>query len=84
MMGITGGKNEHINDFLWWTLPHGHTSVDEPARTYIHRICADTRWSQEKLLGSMDDTDEWCVYVCEREREKERKNERERERERER
>ena len=37
-----GRKNELISDVLLWNLTHGHTSVNQLAKTYIHRLCADT------------------------------------------
>ena len=40
---------------LLWTLTHGHTNIDWPAKTYIDQLCANTRCSQEVLPGMMDD-----------------------------
>ena len=38
---------------------HGRSSVDRPARTYQHQLCAETGYSLEDLSGAMDDWDEW-------------------------
>ena len=35
-------KDELIHDVLLWTITHGHTSFGQPAKTYIHQLCADT------------------------------------------
>ena len=56
---------------------HLATSVDQPAKTYVHQLCADTGYGVGDLLGAMTDRDRWCmcmcvcvcVCVCERERE---------------
>ena len=34
-------KDECISDILLWTPWHGHTSVNQPAKTYIHQLCVD-------------------------------------------
>ena len=46
-------KNELISNVLLWTPTHGHTS-DWFAKTYLHQLCVDTRYSLEDLLGVMD------------------------------
>ena len=46
-------KDELMNDFLVWTPTHGHTSVDRPARTYVHQLSVDTGWCLEDLPGVM-------------------------------
>ena len=33
-------KGELICDVLKWTPTHGHTSVNRPAKTYMHHLCA--------------------------------------------
>ena len=53
-------------EFLLWTLTYGHTSVSQPAKTYIHRPCADMRCRSEDLPRIMADNEWW------RERERER------------
>ena len=52
-------KDELISEILLWTPTHGHTSIDRPAKTYIHRLCADTGCRVKDLPGAMDDLDEW-------------------------
>ena len=37
------------SDYLQWTPTHGHTSVDQLAKTYIHKLCADTGCHLEDL-----------------------------------
>ena len=32
-------KDEFISNALLWTTTHGHTSVSQPAKTYIHQLC---------------------------------------------
>ena len=46
---------------IWrsWPPTHRCTSVDLPARIYLHHICADTGFSLEELPGAMDDRGEW-------------------------
>ena len=52
-------KDELISNILLWTSTHGRASVDRLARTYIHRLCANTRCSLEDPPGAIDDRDEW-------------------------
>ena len=63
-----------MHNVLPWTPTHGHTNVGQPAKNYIHHLCADIGCSLEDLPAAIDNKDDW-----ERERERE---ERERERER--
>ena len=35
MLGTAGKVDELISDVLLWTPTHGHTSVDQPGKTYI-------------------------------------------------
>ena len=58
-------KDELISDILLWTLSHGRTKVGRPARTYIQKLCADTGYNLEDLLGAMDDRDGWRERVRE-------------------
>ena len=44
-----GHKDELINGYLLWTPTHGHTSVGQPAKTYIHLLCVDTGYCTENL-----------------------------------
>ena len=44
-------KNKLQSDVLLWTPTHGHTSVGQPAKIYIHQLlCADPRCTLEDLL----------------------------------
>ena len=52
-------KDELISDILLWTPSHGWAKEGRPARIYIYQLCADTGYSQEDLLGAMDDRDRW-------------------------
>ena len=52
-------KDELISVVLLWTLTLGLTSVDRPARTFIHQFCMDTRCSLEDILKTMDDINGW-------------------------
>ena len=51
--------DELISDVLLWTPSYGRACVGRPARTYIQQRSADTKCSQEYLLGAMYDRDEW-------------------------
>ena len=55
-------KDELISNILLWTCTHGHISVSQQVRTYIHHLFADTGWSLEDLPGVMDDRDGWWEY----------------------
>ena len=48
-------KDKHIRNVLLWTPNHRRTSVDRPARTYLHQLYVDTGCSWENLSGTMDD-----------------------------
>ena len=61
-MLVTAG--ELITDALLWTPTHRHTSVDRPAKTFIHQLCPHTRMSSGGLAMSDD-------HLRERERERE-------------
>ena len=36
-----------------------HTSIGQPAKTYIHQLCADTECSLEDLLTAKTDRERW-------------------------
>ena len=72
---------------LLWTPTYGHTGVGRLTKTYIYKLCADTRCRLEDLPKVMNDTDDERepresvqsalfdnIYV-ERERERERERE---------
>ena len=48
-------KDKLINDVLFWTPIHRHTSVGRLAKIYIHQLCADTGCSLENLPEGTDD-----------------------------
>ena len=50
-------KDEFIDNILQWTSAHGHTSVDQPAKPYIHQFCVDTRCCLEDLLRAITNWD---------------------------
>ena len=70
-----GGKDEFISQVLQRTSTHDHINSGRPAKTYLHKLCADTGCGIEDQLEAMNDR---CVCVCvcvrEREREKERES----------
>ena len=47
-------KNELISDIVPWTPPHGHTSVDWPAKTYIYQIWVEPGCSPEDLPNAKE------------------------------
>ena len=59
-------KDEFISDIFQWTPTHERGSIDRPARTYLHQLCADTGCRLEDL----DDRDGWGERERERERER--------------
>ena len=50
-------KDKLISDILLWIPKHGYTSVGQPAKIYIHEICADTGCCLEDLPRVMVDRD---------------------------
>ena len=50
-------KDQLIRDVLLWTYSHGCASVDRPARTYLHQLCADAGYGLKNLPGAMDERD---------------------------
>ena len=60
MMGTIGEvwMNSNVNVLLWTPI-HGHTNVGQSAKTYIHQLCTDTRWTLEDLSRVMVDKNSW-------------------------
>ena len=58
-------KEEHIRDILLWNPTNGPAKVEQPARTFIQLLCANTGCSLEDLQRSMDDRDGWRERVRE-------------------
>ena len=58
-------KNELMSDVLLLTLSHRRARVGWPARTYLQKLCTDTRCSIEELPGAMDDREEWRERIRE-------------------
>ena len=52
-------KDELISNIFLWIPTHEHASDGQPARTYLHQLCADTWYSLENLLGGMDNRNKW-------------------------
>ena len=50
------GKDEFMSDVVQWTHRHGHTSVNQQAKTYIHQLCADIGCRLEGLLKTLFST----------------------------
>ena len=50
MVGIAGEVRRNSSaTFTYGLLQHGHTSVGQPTKTYIHQLCADTGYRLENL-----------------------------------
>ena len=47
-------KNKLISNILLWTPKHEHSSVRQPAKTYIHQLTEDIRCCVEDFLIGMD------------------------------
>ena len=58
-------KDELMSDILLWIPSHRRAKAGPPARTYIQKLCADTGFSLEDLLGAMGDRDAWRERVRE-------------------
>ena len=43
------------SNILQWIPIYGRASVERPAGTYIHELCADIGCTLEELRGAMDD-----------------------------
>ena len=56
-------RDELIRDVLLWTPTHGRAKAGRPARTYIQKLCEDTRCCPEDLPRAMNDREEWRVRV---------------------
>ena len=56
-------KDKLISNILLWTPTYGHTSINWPAKTYIHRFCVDTGYHLENLPKAMANRDRWCEKV---------------------
>ena len=56
-------KEELKCDVLQWTPSHGRAKSGYPARTYMHKLYADTGFSPENLPKAMDDREEWRERV---------------------
>ena len=59
-------KDKLISNVLLRTTTHGHTSVDQPAPTYIHQLCADTEFHLEDLTSGIATEIQknlWCQYT---------------------
>ena len=52
-------KDELISDVLLWTPAYGQPKAERPARTYIHHLCEDTRYSPEDLPEPISDREKW-------------------------
>ena len=52
-------KDELISNILQWTPTSRHTNSIQPAKAYIHQLCADTRCHLEDLSKAMADWDSW-------------------------
>ena len=52
-------KDKLITNIHLWTPTHGHASVGQLAKIYLHQLCVDTGYSLENLMGAKDDGDGW-------------------------
>ena len=60
-----GGIDKLISNIFSWTLIHGRPGIGQPARTYVHQLCADIGYSLEDLPKAMDDKNRWQEKVRE-------------------
>ena len=58
-------KDKFLNDILLWTPTYGFARFGQPAKTYIHQLCANTGCCLEDLPDMMDDRDWWWKRVRE-------------------
>ena len=56
-------NDELVSDVLLWTPSHGWAKAGQPARTYIHQLCANTECSPEDLPEAVDDREGWRERV---------------------
>ena len=56
-------RDEHLSDVLLWTPSHRCAKAGWPARTYIQQLHADTGYSPEDLLETMDNREGWQENV---------------------
>ena len=52
-------KDKPISEILLWTPTHGRASVGQPARAYLHQLCANREYNLEYLPEAMDDKNGW-------------------------
>ena len=52
-------RDELISDVLLWTPTYGRAKAGRPARTYIQKLCDDSRCSPEDLPEAMNDSEKW-------------------------
>ena len=52
-------KDKIRSNLLLWTPTHGHTSIDQPAKSYIHQLWADNGCRLEDSTNVMTDRDGW-------------------------
>ena len=57
-----------LTNLLYITLTHGHTSVDQSVKMYIHQLCVDTKYSLEEWwpigIDSKRELKEFPLSVC--------------------
>ena len=58
-------SDELISDILLWTPSHGWAKAEQPPRTYIQQLSADTGCSLEDPPGAMDNREGWQERVRE-------------------
>ena len=58
-------RTKLLSDILLWTPSHGRAKEGQPVGTYIQKLCADTGYSLEDVLGAMDDRDGWRERIKE-------------------
>ena len=59
MWDTARGARTNSYDIILWTPENGGSSVGQPVRSYLHKLCMDAGCSLEELLGAMDDRDRW-------------------------
>ena len=61
MLDTTGGVKMNSAETFSDGLLHTDTPTLAPAKSYIHQLYADIRWSQDDQSGAMDNRDRWVV-----------------------
>ena len=58
-------RDEPISNVPLWTPSCGRPKAEQPARTYLQQLCADTGFDLKDLLEAMDNREGWWERVRE-------------------